>query len=130
MRIAMRLFVGAGFFFAFLFAVYWLTSYEPAGSVLLGLGIPACMLIGGYLLLHLRRGGELAEDRPDAGPDESAGPVVAVPAPSLWPVGLAFGAGTLAAGLVIGPWLVATGAIILLVALVGVALNGRDYPAA
>jgi hypothetical protein len=129
MKVAGRLFIGAGIFLGFLFAVYWLTSYEPAGTTLLALAAAACLFIGVYLWLQLRRGGELSEDRPDAGPEESAGPVVAVPAPSLWPVGLAFGAGTFAAGLVMGPWLLATGAIILVVAIVGVALKGRDYPA-
>ncbi|HEX2052902.1 MAG TPA: hypothetical protein VHJ78_04125, partial [Actinomycetota bacterium] len=58
----------------------------------------------------------------------NAGPLVAVPAASLWPVGLAFGAGTLAAGLVLGPWLAAPGAIVLAMSVIGIALKGRDYP--
>ncbi|HVL50924.1 MAG TPA: cytochrome c oxidase subunit 4 [Actinomycetota bacterium] len=128
MRIATRLFVGAGVFFLFLFLLYWLTSYEPVGSTLLAVGVPSCLLIGGYLWLQLRTHGELAEDRPDSTSEEHAGPVVVVPAPSLWPVGLAFGAGTFAAGLVLGPWLAAPGAIVLIMSVVGVALKGRNYP--
>lgn len=129
MRVASRLFIGGGFFFWVLFGFYWFTSYEEIGAVLLLLGGPACFLIGGYIWLQLRRHGELSEDLPGAGPGDNAGPVVSVPAPSLWPVGLAFGAGTFAAGLVLGPWLAAPGAIVLIASVIGVALKGRDYPA-
>lgn len=128
MKVATRLFVGAGIFFGFLFLVYWLTSYEPVGTTLLGVAAPACLLIGVYLVLQLRRHGELTEDIEDSDPKDSAGAVVAVPAPSLWPLGVAFGAGTFAAGLVLGPWLAAPGAIVLVASVIGVALKGRDYP--
>ena len=127
MRVASRLFIGGGIFFGLLVAVYWFTSYEPAGTVLLLLGVPACLLVGGYIFLQLRKHGELSEDMPGAGPGDSAGAVVSVPAPSLWPVGVAFGAGTFAAGLVLGPWLAAPGAIVLLTSVIGVALKGRSY---
>jgi hypothetical protein len=127
MRVAARLFIGGGIFFGLLFGVYWFTSYEPVGSVLLLLGVPACLLIGLYIALQLRRFGELSEDRADASPELSAGPVVSVPAPTLWPVGVAFGAGTFAAGLVLGPWLAAPGAIVLIMSIIGVALKGRSY---
>lgn len=127
MRVASRLFLGAGVFFAIIFAVYWLTSYEPAGSVLLGLAGPACLLIGGWIWLQLRRLGELPEDDMGSDPGANAGPLVAVPAGSLWPVGMAFGAGTFAAGLVLGPWLAAPGAIVLVMSVIGIALNGRNY---
>ena len=110
-----------------LFGFYWFTSYEQVGGTLLLLGGPACFLIGGYIWLQLRKHGELAEDLPDAGPGDGAGPVVLVPAPSLWPLGVAFGAGTFAAGLVLGPWLAAPGAIVLIASVIGVALKGRVY---
>lgn len=128
MRVAVRLWVGAGIFFGILFTVYWLTSYEPAGTTLLGVGVAACLLIGVYLWLQLRRHGELPEDRAGSEPQDNAGPVVAVPAPSLWPLGLAFGAGTFAAGLVLGAWLAAPGAIVVVMSIIGIALKGRDYP--
>lgn len=129
MKVASRLFLGGGIFFWVLFGFYWFTSYEPAGGVLLLLGGPACFVVGGYIWLQLRRLGELGEDRPGAQPGDSAGPVVSVPSPSLWPVGVAFGAGTFAAGLVLGPWLAAPGAVVLLTSVIGVALKGRDYSA-
>ena len=128
MRVAARLFMGAAIFFGVLFAIYWFTSYEPVGSTLLGLGIPACLLIGVYLWRQVRRNGDLPEDSEDGNVELAAGPVVAVPAASLWPVGLAFGAGTFAAGLVLGPWLAAPGAIVLVISILGIALKGRDYP--
>jgi hypothetical protein len=128
LKVAARLFVGGGVFFGVLFAIYWLTSYEPAGSTLLAIGVPASILIGGYLWFQVRKMGELAEDRPDAGPGDGAGPIVSVPAPSLWPVGLAFGAGTFVAGLVLGPWLAGPGAIVLVMSVIGLTLRGRSYP--
>ncbi|MEX2587365.1 MAG: cytochrome c oxidase subunit 4 [Actinomycetota bacterium] len=129
MKNAARIFLGAGVFFLVLFVVYWTTTgYEPVGSTLLLVGSPACLLIGVYLWLQLRRGGELMEDQPGAPDADAAGPVVAVPAASLWPVGLAFGAGTFAAGLVLGPWLAAPGVIVLVMSVIGLALDGRDYP--
>lgn len=126
MRVSARLFIGAALFFLFLFVVYASTASEPVGSTLLGLGSAACALVGVYLWLQVRRGGELAEDRPDARPEELAGPLVAVPAPSLWPVGVAFGAGTFSAGLVLGAWLALPGAVIMVASVVGVALAGRN----
>jgi hypothetical protein len=128
MKGASRMFIGGGIFFLVLFGFYWFTSYEPAGGVLLLLGGPACFVIGGYIWLQLRKHGELSEDMPGAGPGDAAGPVVSVPAPSLWPVGVAFGAGTFAAGLVLGPWLAAPGALVLFTSVIGVALKGRSYP--
>ncbi len=127
MKVAYRLFAGAGVGFWILFGFYWFSGYEPAGRTLLLLCGPACFLVGGYLWLQLRKHGELAEDVAGAGPGDGAGPVVSVPAPSLWPLGVAFGAGTFAAGLVLGPWLAAPGAIVLIVSVVGVALKGRNY---
>lgn len=128
MKVSARLFIGAAIFFVVLFVFYWFTSYEPVGGTLLFAGIPACLLIGGYIWLQLRRFGELAEDRLDATPEDTAGVIVEVPAPSLWPVGLAFGAGTFAAGLVLGPWLAAPGAIVLVASVIGLSMQGRDYP--
>lgn len=127
MKIAAWLFIGGAVFFLALFGIYWFTSYEQAGGTLLALGVPACLIIGGYLALQVRKTGDLAEDAPGATPEDSAGEIVSVPAASLWPVGLAFGAGTFAAGLVLGPWLAAPGAIVLVLSIVGISLRGRDY---
>lgn len=127
MKIAARLFLGGAVFFAVLFGIYWFTSYEIAGGTLLALGGLACLLIGSYLALQVRKLGDLAEDSPEATFADNPGLIVSVPAPSLWPVGLAFGAGTFAAGLVLGPWLAAPGAIVLVLSVVGISLRGRDY---
>jgi hypothetical protein len=126
MKVASRLFIGAGAFFLALFLIYWFTSYEPVGSTLLAIGTPSCLLIGVYLHRLTGRGGTLPEDR-DGNHGDALGEVVSVPAPSLWPVGVAFGAGTFAAGLVLGFWLALPGAIVLLISIVALTLNGRNY---
>lgn len=127
MKIGSRLFIGAAAFFGVLFGIYWRTSYETTGGTLLAVGVTACLLIGGYLAIQVRRRGGLAEDNPQASYRDQPGPVVCVPAPSLWPLGAAFGAGTLAAGLVFGLWLAVPGVIGLVLSVIGLSLRGRDY---
>lgn len=126
MKIASRLFIGAGVFFFVLFLIYWFMSYEPAGSTLLVVGAPACLLVGLYLHRLAGRGGSRPEDR-DGSPKEALHEVVSVPAPSLWPLGVAFGSGTFAAGLVLGFWLALPGAILLLISIIALTLSGRNY---
>ena len=126
MKIAAKLFLGAGAFFFVLFVIYWFMSYEPVGSTLLAVGVPACLLVGVYLGRLAVRGSSRPEDR-DGSHRDALGEVVSVPAPSLWPVGVAFGAGTLAAGLVLGFWLALPGAVVLLISIVALTLSGRNY---
>lgn len=126
MRVAARLFLGAGAFFLVLFVIYWFMSYEPVGSTLLAVGVPSCLLIGVYLNRLASRGGSLPEDR-DGNHGDALGAVVSVPSAGLWPLGVAFGAGTFAAGLVLGFWLALPGAIVLLISIIALTVNGRDY---
>jgi hypothetical protein len=126
MKVAARLFLGAGIFLGAIFLAYWLMSYEPAGSVLLGVGAPTCFAVGIYLWRVASKAGPVPEDR-DASHEDAQGEVVAVPGPSLWPVGVAFGAGTLSAGLVLGAWLATPGIIVLVISIIALTLRGRNY---
>lgn len=126
MKIAARLFTGSAIFFVVLFGIYWFSSHEPAGATLLALEVPATLLVGVYLRRYSRSSS--SGDRSEFGAGEAEGEIVAVPAPSLWPVGLAFGAGTFSAGLVLGPWLLIPGAVLLVISIIAQSLTGRDYP--
>lgn len=128
MRTAARLFIGSAIFFAVLFGIYWFTSYEPAGGTLLALGLPATLMVGLYLRRYGRSIATGSQDRSDSPAEEAQGEVVAVPAPSLWPVGVAFGAGTFSAGLVLGLWLLIPGAVVMAASIIASSLTGRDYP--
>lgn len=126
MKVASRIFLGAAVFLGSIFLVYWFMSYEHAGGTLLGVGAVTSLGVGLYLRRVAQRAGPVPEDR-DSAQEEGVGDVVAVPAPSLWPLGVGFGAGTLAAGLVLGAWLATPGAIVLVVSIVALALRGRNY---
>jgi len=126
-KVAYRLFVGSAVFFGLTFALYWFTSYEPAGGTLLALGLPATLMIGVYLFRQQQRFGLGPEDSKSAGPGEGLGEVVLVPAPSVWPAAVAGGAGLMAMGLVFGLWLFVPGALVLAISVAGQALSGRNY---
>jgi len=127
MKAGGRLFIGGAGFFAVIGSLYWFTSYEPAGTTLLALGLPATLLIGIYLRGQQRRLGLAPQDQPGGSLEDALGNVVAVPAPSIWPVAVAAAAGTMAAGMVLGIWLLLPGVILLAISLIGHAITGRAY---
>ena len=120
---------------AFLFvvtAVYWFTSYEEAGSVLLLLSAALALMTGGYLVMATRSatGDEEAED---TGPAVEGGAVGGgegeaepfLPHASVWPLGVGAGSVVLANGLALGLWAVVPGVIILAGSLFGYARQSR-----
>ncbi|HEX8941367.1 MAG TPA: hypothetical protein VF763_14525 [Candidatus Limnocylindrales bacterium] len=128
----------------FIGTVYWVVSYEAAGTMLLfGFGLAAGF---GTLILALgarsaRRhardpeadGSAAVEDaavadvtvpevagRPDLAPDGPFGDESGrIPSPTLHPLGLAFGVALAALGLVFGPWLIIPGLAFALVGALG-----------
>ena len=97
----------------FLGVVYWLVSYEVAGTVLLlGFGLATGI---GFAVLRL--GARDAERRhPDrAGPEAAEGPFHdesgAIPTRSIAPLVVGFGVAVAALGLVFGVWFLIGGAI-------------------
>ncbi|MGI8427244.1 MAG: aa3-type cytochrome oxidase subunit IV [Actinomycetota bacterium] len=127
MKVAYRLFLGSGVFFAVIGGMYWFTSYEPAGATMLALGLPATLLVGLYLRAQHRRFGPGPKDRPNGEVLDGEGISVLVPAASMWPPAVAAGAGIAGMGLVFGAWLFIPGAILLVISLVGQSLSGRNY---
>ncbi|HXY93260.1 MAG TPA: cytochrome c oxidase subunit 4 [Acidimicrobiia bacterium] len=104
-----RVFLGVTVFFVVIGLVYWFTSYEDAGSVMLaacaGMGIVA----GGAILFLSRNAPPRAEDDPNATVDEGAGVVDVFPKHSIWPFAVGLSATVMASGFAFGPWLVAIG---------------------
>ncbi len=112
----------------FIGTVYWILTYEAAGTMLLyGFGLAAgfSMLVLGLAARHIRGPDQDAPEGDDvagrgAAALEANGPFGdeggRIPSPSIAPFAVGFGAAVLALGLVLGPWLIGLG---LLVAILG-----------
>jgi hypothetical protein len=119
MKVEWRLFLGAGGFLATTMTIYWFVSYEEAGTVLLGLAMAAVLMIGGWLLFQSNRVGERPEDRGDARPSDGAAVLGYFPSSSIWPLVIGSGAVVMAVSLAFGVWLAMTGAVIVVVGIIG-----------
>jgi Cytochrome c oxidase subunit IV len=122
-------FVATATFFVGIGVIYWFTSYEPTGTVLLCLGVGLGVIPGSFLLWHsLRAPAPLPEDRPDALPDDLAGRVGSFPESSVWPLVIAVGAAMTGIGLVFGVWAGLPGGVVVVIAFVGASLESRSQP--
>lgn len=107
--------------------IYWFTSYEDSGTVMLALGATAYAMLCGYAWLQVRRldrGPGRPEDREDG---EVVGEVEVgyFPAASVWPAALAMGAVQAALGLVYGVWFFVIAAIFTVGAVIGYAVEAQ-----
>jgi Cytochrome c oxidase subunit IV len=121
MNTAWKLFAGGAAFFGVVDLIYWFTSYEEAGTVMLGLAVGGLALIAVYLRIHAQRTGIPPEDRPDAQPADATGDIGYFPASSIWPFVMATGVVVLANAFVFGVWLAILGGFLFLTAVVGYA---------
>ena len=117
-----RLFGGIGVVVTGIAALYWFTSYEDAGSVLLILAAVLSLWFGTYLWLQQRR--------PDGAVDASgaAGEVsdaLYLPHASVWPLVIALGAASIANGLVLGTWVIVPGVAALALGIGGFVRQSR-----
>ena len=116
----MKVFLGSGTFILASAAIYWFVSDEPAGTILLVGTAFATYVMAVYAWRKTRRSAEPVEDRGDADPGEGAGdPVASYTMGSPWPFVFGVGVAVLAGGLVFGPALLALGAILVVIAVVG-----------
>lgn len=113
-------------FFAALTTIYVLWAIvdtgqvEWVGAVGIGLSAVLSLFIGFYLrLVYRNQGGELAEDRLDAGIDDGDAEQGFFPPWSWWPVILAAAAGIAFLGLSISFWIVAYAVPFAILGLVG-----------
>jgi hypothetical protein len=118
-----RIFLVVGAAVLAVFGVYWLWSYESAGSTMLLLAALAGLAIGGYLWLLARRYPDPAEpDEPGATADLEG---LYLPHASVWPLLIGIGALLLANGLALGLWALGPGLVVLLAALGGLVHQSR-----
>ena len=121
-----RLFAGGSVIIAATAALYWLITYEHAGSVLLALCGGALALVAGWLFLQARG---LERPRPedgDAEPGDGAEEIGYFPTSSIWPFVAASGVVVLSVGLVFGVWLSLFGGLLLAIATLGYAVEANS----
>jgi cytochrome c oxidase subunit IV len=121
MNTAWKLFAGAAAFFVVVDLIYWFTSYEEAGTVMLGLAVGGLSLIAVFLRVQAQRVGLPPEDRPDADSADAAGVIGYFPSSSIWPFVMAVGVAVVANAFVFGVWLAILGGLLFLTATVGYA---------
>lgn len=108
--------------------VYWVMGGEEAGVVMLALAAAALLSVGAWIARAGRRHGPRPCDRDGANPagGDGAGEVGYFPASSIWPFLLACGAVVAANGLAFGVWLAVTGALLVVTAIVGYAVEASS----
>jgi hypothetical protein len=124
-RTEWKLFAGGAAFFAVIAAVYWFTSYEEAGSIMLALSVAALAFIAVYLWIQSRRTGTRPEDRLDGGTKGATGDIGYFPSSSFWPFVMATGVVVFANAFVFGVWLAIFGGLLFLTAVVGYAMEAQ-----
>ena len=129
-KVEARFYFGLAAFFAVVGTIYWFTSYEDAGSVMLAAASLLGVMAGGYLYLLSRRMTPRPGDRRDATIAEGSGPIGEFPTPTVWPFVFGLGCVILATGTVYGVWVALAGAVVVGLGLVGMVRQSRGVPAA
>jgi hypothetical protein len=116
-----RVFVGIGGFILLMAAVYWATSDEEAGIVLLALSAVLAGWSATYLWLQLHRQPRTTAEAPTPEPEAAA----YLPHASVWPFAIGLGAATALNGLVLGIWVLLPGAALMLLGVGGFVVQTR-----
>ncbi len=125
MKVESRMLVVIGIFFAVIGIVYWFTSYEDAGFLMLIGATLLGLLPGGYYLWWSRRMKPRPSDDPNATIESGSGTVESFPASSIWPFILGSGAFFVGLTFVFGIWLVPIAAALILTAAIGATVESR-----
>ena len=125
MKTEARVFLGITAFFVLIGVIYWFTSYEDAGAVMLAASAVMGVLAGGAILLLTRGAPARPEDDPDATLAEGAGTVEVFPRQSIWPFAVGLSAAVAASGFAFGAWLVLIGTGALAVTIICWILEAR-----
>jgi hypothetical protein len=126
MRSEVSVFLGVTAFFIVIGIVYWFTSYEEAGSIMLAASALMGLVAGGSIWLLSRHSVSRAEDRSDATIAEGAGPVGVFATSSVWPFAVGLSAAVFASGFAFGVWLVIVGGAGLVLSIFGYVLEARN----
>lgn len=128
-----RFFLRTAGYVAIAGGVYWLVSYEPAGTVLLGalvLAIAAFIAVGAFFSRSPSEPGGATgplgwlnrwigfHEQVDAAAPMAGGPEI-VPLSSSWPVVAALAMVIVGLGLIFGPWLLVPGVVLLAIGGIG-----------
>jgi hypothetical protein len=116
-----RTFAGIGVFMAVIAAVYWFSSYDYAGTVMLGLAGVLAFFDAGYLWIQERSGGRPARSVESGDVTEEQ----YLPHASLWPFGIGVGAFIAFNGLVLGFAYAVPGAIVVGISVAGIVAQTR-----
>jgi hypothetical protein len=125
MKVEAWFYLGLAAFFAVIGAIYWFTSYEDAGTVMLVAAALLGVLVGGFLFQVARRIPPRAEDRPGATIAEGTGSIGDFPAPTVWPFVFGLGCVIVATGTVYGVWVLLAGGVVAGLGLVGMVRQSR-----
>jgi hypothetical protein len=125
MRDEVRVFFGVTAFFVVIGIVYWFTSYETAGSVMLAASALMGLVAGGSIWGLSRKTAPRVEDRSDASIADGAGPVGIFPLQSIWPFAVGLSAAVFASGFAFGVWLVMVGGAAFVLSIFGYIAEAR-----
>ncbi len=125
MKVYALFLVGVGVFFSIVGAVYWFTSYEDAGFLMLIGSALLGFLPGSYYLWWSYHTKERLDDDPHAAIADGAGTVDSFPGSSIWPLILGLGAAFAGLTFVFGLWMAPIAAALILSAAVGVTVESR-----
>ena len=119
MRDEIRVFLGVTAFFVVIGVIYWFTSYETAGSVMLAASALMGVVAGGSIWWLSRHSPPRAEDDPDADIAQGAGPIGVFPMQSAWPFAVGLSGAVFASGFAFGVWLVMVGGVGFVLSVLG-----------
>jgi uncharacterized membrane protein len=124
-RISAVFLAGTGIFFAVIGVVYWFTSYEDAGFLMLMGSALLGLLPGSYYLWWSYKMKPRLDDDPEGSIAEGAGAVDSFPGSSIWPFILGMGAMFAVLTFVFGLWMAPLAAALIVSAAIGVTVESR-----
>ena len=125
MRVEARFLLFLSTFGAVIAFIYWFTSYEDGGTVMLAAVCLLGLLPGSYYYWWSRRMTPRPEDDANASQSDGAGVVGAFPGSSIWPFVLGLGAAMTALAFVFGFWTALFGLALAISAALGVIAESR-----
>ncbi len=106
--------------------VYWFTSYEEAGSLMLVVLAVAFLFLGAYLFFESKKMDGLRPEDYDATPSEGEGEVGSFPVGSIWPLVGATGAMLIAYGLIFTTFIAIPGGFLIFATVLGMARESYE----
>lgn len=106
--------------------IYWVFSYEPAGTAALVITVVALLFLAVYLAVQSRQVGLRPEDVPDPTGSDDDETLGYFPTASIWPMTIALASMIIGFGLVFTVWIALPGVALLVFALAGLAVEAHE----